>query len=296
MATRPQWIKQKKAAVFKQAINEEDRHLVYRENQSRSIAGLPDMNLSQMVDYLIKTYSEQNAFTTASHLKHNPRHTEVDSLQTLEEKRKTKFQKRKDKKEALAAKKASEEQKLKDDLFAFYEQGKPFYNNKGKARGNRGNGRNGYNNQGSKNNTQFVPNFPNQKFNFSPNNRGGNGWKGSKKNTQPRKFVTPEMVNVAPNSCLKCNSPAHRFQEQDKCIYGKTNLMTRACPNCKEGGHHFNVCIKNQKPTIGAQEPQSQEPRDQNFSKWPDMTKNVPEMSLPFGQQKNSWIPSLFPN
>ena len=48
--------------VFKAALNEKDRSLLYQENQSRSIAGLPDLTLSQAVDFLIKTTAETNAF------------------------------------------------------------------------------------------------------------------------------------------------------------------------------------------------------------------------------------------
>ena len=89
-ATRTQWIKQKKISTFKQAINEEDRQIIYRENQSRTITGLPEMNMSQMVDYLIKYYSEKDAFVTASHLKSNScsqRNGDTDSLQVVNEKK-----------------------------------------------------------------------------------------------------------------------------------------------------------------------------------------------------------------
>ena len=78
------------------------------------------------------------------------------------------------------------------------------------------------------------------------------------------------------------------------------NLMTRPCFNCQEGGHHQNICIKNKKPTLGAQDPSSQEPLDQQFSKWPEATKQVPEFkpqNIPQENSKNSnWLPYLFPN
>ena len=118
-------------------------------------------------------------------------------------------------------------------------------------------------------------------------------------NLKPRKFVTPEMVNVPPNACLKCASPTHRFQEVDKCVYGKGNLMTRACPNCGEGGHHFMICIKNQKPTIGTPASRPQEPVDANFSKWPkvEANKSMQQANSPWNQTKNGeWLPSLFPH
>ena len=65
-STRDTWIKSREQAVFKQAINKADWEALYNENQTRSITGLPEMNMSQMVDYLIKKNSEQNALTTAT--------------------------------------------------------------------------------------------------------------------------------------------------------------------------------------------------------------------------------------
>ena len=118
------------------------------------------------------------------------------------------------------------------------------------------------------------------------------------------------MVNVNPNSCLKCNSPTHRFQEQDKCVYGSGSLMTKPCPSCNEGGHHASICIKNPKSTIGA--PAPKEALDPKFSKWPtEASKTATEGNdqlyhpfaqpkndwlPPFAQPKNDWLPSLFPN
>ena len=302
---RMSWIKQRKIAVFKQAVSEEDRNLLYRENQSRSITGIQEMNLSQMVDYLIKTYSETSAFTTANHLKNSPKASDNDSINlAVESQGKSKYQKRKNKKEAAKARKVTENDKIKDELFALYEN-RNFQTNNGRGgTGNRGFRKN-YNNQGNRGNMNNFANKFNQKGGNpnggnpnggNYNNGNGNGSNGQKGNTRPRKFVTPDMVNVSPNSCLKCNSPTHRFTEQDKCIYGKGNLMTKACPNCKEGGHHFQICIKNQKQTIGGQEPQGLEPLDPKFSKWPEASKNVPEQKMYAQFPKNEWLPSLFPN
>ena len=111
------------------------------------------------------------------------------------------------------------------------------------------------------------------------------------------------MVNILPNNCLKCNSPTHCFQETDKCIYGQGQLMTKPCFNCNAGGHHFSSCVKDKKQCVGAPAPapptqgQSLEPQ---FSKWPEASKTVPEnMSQQTvqwnGNQKNEWMPSLFP-
>ena len=57
-----QWIDQKKVAVFKQAISDEERAYIQRENQSRSITGLSEMTLSQMVDFLIRAVTTITIF------------------------------------------------------------------------------------------------------------------------------------------------------------------------------------------------------------------------------------------
>ena len=95
------WIKNKKVSVFKQAISEEDRQLVSRENQSRNIAGLSEMTLSQMVDYLLKNYSEKNAFATVSSLKTNVRPSDDESINLVQEGAKSKKQLKKEKKEVF---------------------------------------------------------------------------------------------------------------------------------------------------------------------------------------------------
>ena len=53
--------------------------------------------------------------------------------------------------------------------------------------------------------------------------------------------------------------------------------MVRACSSCGVGAHHWKACISNIKPPVGAPMQKPQEPLDQQFSKYPDMTKNVPE-------------------
>ena len=83
------------------------------------------MNMSQMVDYLIKYYSEKDAFVTASHLKSSSqRNGDTDSLQVVHEKKPN--EKKEEKKKAAAAKKAAEDQKIKEDLLAMYEQHRKF--------------------------------------------------------------------------------------------------------------------------------------------------------------------------
>ena len=106
------------------------------------------------------------------------------------------------------------------------------------------------------------------------------------------------MAGTNPNCCLKCNSPTHRFSELEKCVYGKTGLMTRACFSCGAGAHHFSACIKNLKPPVGAPAVKAQETLDPRFSKYPtENTKNVPERQpweTPFPKEKNAELPPLF--
>ena len=309
---KPNWIKNKKVAVFKQAISEEDRQLVSRENQSRSIAGLSEMTLSQMVDFLLKNYSEQNAFATVSSLKTHARQSDDESINVIQEGAKSKKQVKKEKKEAVEKEKKDAfeaemkqkkdafeaEMKQKEEAYAAFEYANQFNqgNFRGKGRGNRGYGKNFFN-PGNKQwnnpqNGQYTQNF-----------RGGNNFnQTSRGSSKPRRFVTPDMVNVSPNNCLKCNSPTHRFQETEKCIYGHGNLLTRPCFNCNSGGHHFSICVKDQKQCVGtpAPAPPNQgQPLEPQFSRWPEASKAVPEnmnQQIPWnGQPKNEWMPSLFP-
>ena len=304
--TRQTWIKSRRVGVFKQAVSEDDRQLISRENQSRAKTGLNEMNLSQMTHFLIKIYSEQEAFSTVSHLKTSRKYDE-ETVQVINTKSKT--QVRKDKRQQ---KKADVEAQTKEALYAFHQQtGQGFtFPNKGYGGARNNQNKNGYGGNTSYNkngnssfnkngNGRFKGRFEKNNPNF--NQKGGNRNNSNNKNTtKPRKFVTPSMVGVNQNSCLKCNSPTHRFQEESKCVYGTGNLMTRPCFNCQEGGHHQNICIKNKKPTLGAQDPGNQEPLDQQFSKWPEATKQVPEFkpqNIPQENSKNSnWLPYLFPN
>ena len=57
-----EWSATRKIEVFKSALNETDRGLIYQENQSRNIANLPDLTLSQAVDYLIKKKLRKKCF------------------------------------------------------------------------------------------------------------------------------------------------------------------------------------------------------------------------------------------
>ena len=80
VASRPQWITNKEIAVFKQAVSDQDRKMIYNENQVRKLNGIPQMTMSHMVDFLMKTYSERNAFTTASNLKFQ---TKIDDFESV---------------------------------------------------------------------------------------------------------------------------------------------------------------------------------------------------------------------
>ena len=297
-STRDTWIKSREQAVFKQAINKADWEALYNENQTRSITGLPEMNMSQMVDYLIKKNSEQNALTTAT-ATFTTLSNDADSIQLLTTKSNKQL-----KKEKRIIKQLEEKPKG-----GFQPNNQRQYNN---YNGRRGNNRGRQNNNNKRNNGQNQTRPQGQPWNKNGNGfskrmnngsnfqrRGNNNNNNNfnRKNNPPRKFVVPSMVNVDPNSCLKCNSPTHRFQEQDRCVYGKGNLMTTPCRNCQEGGHHSSICIKNQKPNLGAQEPVYQEPLDPRFSKWPEANKKIPEYEQSVMNSKNEqWLPSLFPN
>ena len=77
--------------------------------------------------------------------------------------------------------------------------------------------------------------------------------------------MTDKMVHVNCNSYLKCRSPAHKFEEEDKCIYGHERLMKKPCMGCQEGGHHVDVCLNNQQPSLEAQDPNGKELLDTRF-------------------------------
>lgn len=318
------WMKQRKIEIFKQAIDEDDRKMLIRENQSRTLNGLGELNLSEAVDFLIKTYSERNAFVQANQLKNY--RDDNESINKVKETEKT------DEKDA-ETKKNIDEQKIKDEIYRIVQgnRGKPFRGRfRGRFRGNRGrfnNGRRGNNRQNGNNSRNSNSNYngsynssnsnwnngnsnwnngnqqkPNNTWNNDSNNRRGNGrgWRGNNRgptrnNGGPRKFITPEIAGVQPNNCLKCDSPTHKFQETDKCIYGQSKLMTQPCFNCKRGAHNSSMCIKGHQSTIGATQPK--EPLDPNFSKWPENSKSAQENKEQLYNlfPKNDWMPSLFP-
>ena len=349
-----EWIKNRKIETFKQAIEEKDRQLLSRENQSRTINGIAELSLSEAVDFLIKTYSEKNAFIQANNLKKTNSNIDTESINKTKESTKSETPKTGEKT------KKEDETSIKDEIFRLFQQsmsksnnssfrgrGNNRFNNRGRnGRGNRGRGgqrgfnhnQNGHqsnrqqtNNQQYNNNKNSNQNWnnngsngqPNHNYNRNNSQRGNNhfnrgrgnrsyqgggpqssnnrGWnksnyRGNNKNNTPRKFVTPEQVNVGANNCLKCNSPSHRFQETDKCVYGNSNLMTQPCLNCGEGGHHSSLCIRLNKSTIGAPQPIEQRPLDPSFSKWPEPAKAATEKEQErlyslFPEEKNSWTP-----
>ena len=177
IANRKEWIKHKEIAVFKQAITDNDRKLIYRENQSRTLSNLPELSMSQMVDLLIKTYSEQNAFTTASNLKNQPRIGDSDSIQTITDQK----SKRQKKKEQALLRKAAEENKKKEELFALYEQTQKTFSSNSR---NRGRGRGGFQNRG-----RGRGGFQNSNQNFGGANGYSNNWKNGN-NRNDNKMLT----------------------------------------------------------------------------------------------------------
>ena len=278
-----EWSATRKIEVFKSALNETDRGLIYQENQSRNIANLPDLTLSQAVDYLIKINSEKNAFTQATEVK--AKEQETDSVfRTRDNENYNQTNKpQQGKKGKRAIKKAQEDEKIKEELFQMYENRKQQGYNRNRGKGNQFR---------YKNNGQQT---------FTRNQQGQNT--RNKNQYKPRVFVTPQQVNVDPYGCLKCNSTDHRFQEIHKCVYGNSNLMSRPCFNCKVGGHHTQVCIKSKNSTVGAPPTSNQQQQEPVFSRWPEnrevnkAIQEAPEArsySL-FPTSKNEKLPSVFP-
>ena len=345
------WTKQKKIEIFKQAIEEEDRQLIARENQSRTLNGLTELDLSQAVDFLIKTYSEKNAFLQANQLKNNKTINDYESINKIKEKEE---KENKNLENENKEKNEMNEETIKEELYRLFQttRGKSFQNNRGRSRntfrGNRRGGRfnnqRGYYKQNYNETRNANSNWNNSNQNWNNrgnggqrrnqgwqgrnrrgnrgnwNNRGRNNWNNSNSNNSwsnnesnnegynsnnrnnnwsnkggTKKFITPQQAGVGENNCLKCDSPTHRFQERDKCIYGQSNLMSQPCSNCKRGAHHSSMCIKGTKSTIGAPPPKM--PMDQEFSRWPENSKTAQENKEQFYTlfPKNEYIPSLFP-
>lgn len=277
------WSITRRMEVFKAALNEKDRSLLYQENQSRSIAGLPDLTLSQAVDFLIKTTAETNAFQQPAGNSTSER--DAESIMRTKETKDVAHPNKKSRKEKRTAKKIQEEEKLKEELFQIYEKHRTQQYGRNRGRGGYQRGRTN-----------------------RPQPSGGQSGNGArhKSSYQPRKFTTPQMANVDPYNCLKCNSPDHRFTEVHKCVYGHTALMTKPCMNCKVGAHPTQMCIKSKNSTIGAPptpQPQQVPPNTPVYTKWSDGrdankrvedTENFSQYSL-FPQAKNEQRPSLFP-
>ena len=104
--------------------------------------------------------------------------------------------------------------------------------------------------------SNFPRNRGNNRFRFQSrifhNSRGRNEYDRGR---VTRRFVTAEMVGVAPNCCLKCGNSSHKFSESHKCPYGQTSLLSAPCENCKRGGHHYTKCISMNKPYLGSPGP-----------------------------------------
>ena len=280
IADKPIWIKQRRIEVFKQSINEEDRLLVARENQSRNLNGLGELNLSQGIDFLIKHHCEKDAFSQVQTVM-TTGVSEEDSILTVKDKKKNGKQEK-----GKGAKKAEEDQKIKDELFQMFEerrkaqsqnQGKRGRGSfRGRSRGGRrgGRGRGDYNNGGN-----------GQRYN---NGGNGQGWKQNGK--QNKKYITHEMVNCDPNGCLACNSQTHRFYQRALCAYGAGTLMDKPCGNCGVGGHHMSLCLKDQKSNLGAQQPMQQQYGQ--FTNWQE-AKAAQEA---YQRQEPQLLPNIFPN
>ena len=211
------YLLQRRTDVLKQAISESDRLLLARENQSRSINGLGDLNLSQGIDLLIKYHSEKLTFQQVNTVMNAPKYNEEDSLCAVKE---SSDDDEKEEDDSSDKDTEIDSDEIKQELYDGFLK----YQERNKKRG-----------KIQYNNTNME----------KPGNVG-------KRGKPPKKFVTYKMVNVNPGCCLKCNSPSHKFSQEKSCIYGEFDLQTKACSSCKRGGHSESVCIMERKGTSEA--------------------------------------------
>ena len=173
---RVNWTKQKKIEIFKQAIEEEDRQLIARENQSRTLNGLAELDLSQAVDFLIKTYSEKNAFLQANQLKNNKTINDYESINKVKEKEE---KENKNLENENKEKNEMNEETIKEELYRLFQttRGKSFQNNRGRSRNTfRGNRRGGRFNNQRGNYKQNYNESRNANSNLNNNNQNWNNW------------------------------------------------------------------------------------------------------------------------
>ena len=302
-STRSEWIRNKEISVFKQAVSEEDKQLLYNENQSRSLSGLEKMNLSQMVDYLLKLYSEKKASATVSNLTSTPLFDD-DSMQPITDKSKTKLKNKtngnhshnthdkrhrnqhsfnngstddtsdfEDDRQFIKADIKEEIAEIDEQYFDNADDGSD--SNSSSDDEKHSNDRQ----HGNGNNFQTIRSNRNYNYNADWNDR------------KPSRFVTNRMVRVNNNCCLKCGSPDHKFEQVTKCVYGEERLMTKPCFNCQEGGHHHDVCIKNQQP----QDSDTEDKLDAQCRDWPAMTKQLISHRPADMKSTVEDLPSIFP-
>ena len=90
--------------------------------------------------------------------------------------------------------------------------------------------------------------------------RGAQNTRGYKKS---KAFVTPSMVHVRPDACLKCNGE-HRFTDTCCPYYERSPLMPSPCKNCGTGGHLHDSCLnpKSQRKVNKALQELSQEEQE----------------------------------
>ena len=272
LSTRPAWIKNCRIGIFKQAISEKDRQLILRENQSRSKSGLHDMTLSQMTSYLIKYYCEQEAFNTASHIRTN-RPFDEDSLQVVSDKFSS--HQNNGKEQCISE---DDKEKIKEQLYNEWIQNNQ-QNGSSDDSDLESNEDSDSNNDSDSNedsdsnadsNSYFVRQFDDRQ-NGNGNKRHNNDNRNDKYDAyrstrKPRRYVTNAMVQVNPNSCLKCGSPDHKFTQVERCIYGQEKLLPQPCYNCQVGGHHYRMCIQDKNPIFDTEDPKS----------WPKLTDCMP--------------------
>ena len=62
-------------------------------------------------------------------------------------------------------------------------------------------------------------------------------------------MITPQMANVAANSCIRCGSPTHHWKSEE-CMYKNTRLPRSPCTKCNKGAHYTKLCVNGRVQTF----------------------------------------------
>ena len=73
-------------------------------------------------------------------------------------------------------------------------------------------------------------------------------------------------------------------------------LMKKPCMGCQEDGHHVDVCLNNQQPSLDAQDPNGKELLDTRFGNWSDVLNQIASNRSANKQNIEEDLPSLYPH